>query len=146
MALDLAEHRRHREAGEGHVAAEIEAGDRLDQAKARDLEEVIERLVVMRVALSEPAREGQEALDERVAIQRVAPVEVAREQRPVRLDAAAASVRWLAYRRAWSIRDTRLSESTGRRRAPQDRCARTSRGWMLGFDYPVLSRPLRESR
>ena len=42
VALDLAEDRRHRVAREGDVARQVEAVDRLDEAQAGDLEEVVE--------------------------------------------------------------------------------------------------------
>src|SRR5919205_833529 len=64
VALDLAEDRGHRVAGEGHLAVEIEAVDGLHQPQAGHLEEVVEGLVGALVAAGELAGERQEALDE----------------------------------------------------------------------------------
>ena len=85
VALDLAEDGRHRVAGERDLALEVEAVDRLDQAEARDLEEVVEGLLGALVAAGELARERQEALDEHLAVDRVALVQVAREERAILL-------------------------------------------------------------
>ena len=83
VALDLAEDGRHRVAGERDPALEVEAVDRVEQAQAGDLEEVVEGLVGALVAACELARERQEALDERLAVDRVAVIEVAREERAI---------------------------------------------------------------
>ena len=69
------------------LALEVEAVDRLDQAEARDLEEVVEGLLGALVAARELARERQEALDEHLAVDRVALVQVAREERAILLGA-----------------------------------------------------------
>src|SRR3954452_17436705 len=98
VALDLAEDRRHGVARERHVAAEVEAVDRLHQAQARDLEEVVERLLGARVAAGELAGERQKALDEHLAIDRVATVEVALEERAIFAGALRAPGRLLVAR------------------------------------------------
>ena len=90
VALDLAQDGRHREAREGEPAVEVEAVDGVDEAQARDLEEVIEGLLGALVAACQLARQRQEALDEHLAIDRVALIEVAREQRAILLGAAIA--------------------------------------------------------
>ena len=87
VALDLAEDGRHRVARERDLALEVEAVDRLDQAEAGDLEEVVEGLLGALVAARELARERQEALDEHLAVDRIALVQVAREERAVLLGA-----------------------------------------------------------
>jgi len=63
VALELAEDRRDSVAREGHPALGVEAVHRLDQADARDLEEVVEGLVGSVVAAGELARQGHEAGD-----------------------------------------------------------------------------------
>ena len=90
VALDLAQDGRHREAREGEPAVEVEAVDGVDEAQARDLEEVIEGLLGALVAACQLARQRQEALDEHLAIDRIALVQVAREQCAILLGAAIA--------------------------------------------------------
>ena len=85
VALDLPEDGRHRIARERDLALEVEAVDRLDQAQARDLEEVVEGLLGALVAARELARERQEALDEHLAVDRVALVQITREERAILL-------------------------------------------------------------
>ena len=80
VALDLAEDRRDRVARERDLAGQVEPVDRLDEAEARDLEEVVEGLLRPLVAAGELARERQEPLDEQLAVDGVAPVEVALEE------------------------------------------------------------------
>ena len=67
VALELSEDRRHGEGGEGGTAGQVIAVDRLDQAEARNLQEVIERLAGSAVATGKLAGEGKEALNELVA-------------------------------------------------------------------------------
>src|SRR6185312_11847075 len=67
VALELSEDRRDRERGEGRAAREVIAVDRLDQAEARHLQEVIEGLASSAVAAGQLAGEGEEALDELIA-------------------------------------------------------------------------------
>jgi hypothetical protein len=67
VALDLAEHGRRRVRGEAHVAADVEAVDRLHDPHARDLHEVVERLAAARVAAGQRAGERQHLLGELVA-------------------------------------------------------------------------------
>jgi hypothetical protein len=83
VAPDLAQHRRHGVAGERDVAAEVEAIDRLEEAQAGDLNEIVKGFPGALVAARQPAREGQEALRKHVAIRRVAPLQIALQQRPV---------------------------------------------------------------
>ena len=64
VALELAEHGRHRVGRERGLARGIEAIDRLDQAERRDLDEVVERLVGAPVPARHSARQRQQPLDE----------------------------------------------------------------------------------
>ena len=80
VALELAQDRRRRVARELRPAAGVEAVDRLDQAEARDLEEVVERLVRVRVAQREVAGERQEPLGELLARGEVAVAVVADQE------------------------------------------------------------------
>src|SRR5207247_7512228 len=118
VALDLAEDRRHRVAGERNLAVGVEAVDRLDEAERRDLDEVVERLLGALVAASQLTRERQEALDERVARRSVARLDVALEQqlglaRASRRTARAALSR-LAHHRARPLHGVGVSVSTRR--------------------------------
>ena len=61
----------------------VEAVDRLHEADAGDLHQVVERLVGALVAARELARERQEALDQLLARGRVAALVVAHQQAPV---------------------------------------------------------------
>jgi hypothetical protein len=72
VALELAEDRRDRVAGERDLAGGIEAIDRLDEPERRDLHQVVERLVGALVAARQLARQRQEALGELLARRRVA--------------------------------------------------------------------------
>jgi hypothetical protein len=81
VALQLAEDGRRGVARELRPASGLEAVDRLDQAEARDLHEVVQRLVRVRVAKGEVTRERQEALAELLARSEVAVVVVA-DQKP----------------------------------------------------------------
>jgi hypothetical protein len=91
VALELAEDRRHRVAGERDLALGAEAVDRLDQTQRGHLHEVLERLVGALVAAGELARQRHEALHERLAGQRVAVALVAQEQLAVLARALAAA-------------------------------------------------------
>ena len=85
VALELAEHGRHRVGGERGLARGVEAVDRLDQPERRDLHEVVERLVGAPVAARHPARERQQPLDELLAGGLVAVAVVADQQPPILL-------------------------------------------------------------
>ena len=67
VALELAEDGRRRVARERVPERRVEALDRLDQAQARDLVQVLRRLGAAGVAVGEAARERQEALDQLLA-------------------------------------------------------------------------------
>ena len=77
VALELAEDRGRRVARELGPAFGLEAVDRLDQAKARDLQQVVEGLVGVRVAQGEITGQRQEALRELFAGGQVAVTVVA---------------------------------------------------------------------
>jgi len=62
VTLQLTEDGGHRKRGEGGPTAHVEAVYRLDKAEARDLEEILNRLVRAPVPMRELAREGQEPL------------------------------------------------------------------------------------
>ena len=70
-ALDLADDRWHREGGELHPAAELEAVDRLDQADRADLDDVLHRLAAGAEAGGGELDQGEVELDEGVADVRV---------------------------------------------------------------------------
>jgi hypothetical protein len=59
--------RGHGERGERGSALDVEAVDRLDQAKARDLEQVVERLSGPRIPAGKVARERHEAVNKLLA-------------------------------------------------------------------------------
>ena len=80
MALQLAEDRRRGVARELRPAAGLEAVDRLDQAEARDLKQVVEGLVGVRVAQREIARQREETLHELLARGKVCELVVANQQ------------------------------------------------------------------
>ena len=63
----------------------LEAVDRLDQAEAGDLKQVVERLVGVRVAQSEVACQRQETLRELLACGEVAQLVVAHQEEALRL-------------------------------------------------------------
>src|SRR5262245_40143596 len=81
VALQLAEDGRRRVARELRAASRLEAVDRLDQAEAGDLYEVVQRLVGVHVAEGQLTRERQEALAELLARGEVALL-VAADQQP----------------------------------------------------------------
>ena len=83
VALELAEDRGDGEGREGGAALGVEAVDRLDQADARDLDQVVERLGAARVPGREPPRERHEALDQLLADGRRGILGVAAQQRPL---------------------------------------------------------------
>ena len=64
VSLELTQDRRRGVARELRAAAGLEAVDCLDEAEARDLKQVVERLVGVRVAQRQVTRERQEALGE----------------------------------------------------------------------------------
>src|SRR3954447_5908741 len=80
VALELADDRRDRVRGELAAALRVEALDGAQQADARDLDEVVERLRAAAVAAGEAAGERHEALDELVAGAEVAEARVPAEQ------------------------------------------------------------------
>src|SRR4051794_21283656 len=80
VALQLADDGRDRVRGELATALGVEALDRAQQADARDLDEVVERLGAAAVAARQAAGERHEALDELVAGGEVAEARVAAEQ------------------------------------------------------------------
>src|SRR5918995_2376894 len=85
VALDLADHVRGRVGGERHLALELEAVDRLDQADRAHLLDVLERLAAPRVAPRERAHQREVALDQLLAGGRVAVLAVAAQQGAVLL-------------------------------------------------------------
>jgi hypothetical protein len=93
VALELAEHRRHRVRREGGLATGVEAVDRLDQAQGRHLHEVVERLVGAPVAPRHAPGQRKQALDERLAGGLVAVAVVADQQPAVLLGARGAVLR-----------------------------------------------------
>ena len=72
VAFELAEDRRRGEGGEGDAALGVEAVDRVDQAEAGDLEEVVEGLAGAAVAQRQPLGERQVAAHQLLADRRVA--------------------------------------------------------------------------
>jgi hypothetical protein len=85
VALQLSEDGGGGVARELRPATGLEAIDGLDQAEARDLEQVVERLVGVGVAKREVAGQRQEALDELLPRDQIAVVVVADEQLPLGL-------------------------------------------------------------
>ena len=83
VALELAEHRRHRVGGERGLARGIEAVDRLDQAEGRDLHQVVQRLVGAPVTAGHPAREREQPFHEFLARSLIAVPVIADEQAAV---------------------------------------------------------------
>src|SRR5690606_8907766 len=81
VALELAQDRRRGVAGEAVAQGRIEAVDRLDQAQARDLVQILGRLAAAGVAVGEAARERHEAGDELLLHGGIARAVVPREQR-----------------------------------------------------------------
>jgi hypothetical protein len=71
VALQLAEDGRRGEGCEGDSAVGFEAIDRVDQAEAGDLEQVVEGLVGGAVAAGEALGEGEIAPDQLLADRRV---------------------------------------------------------------------------
>src|SRR6266480_3525102 len=80
VTLDLADDVRRGVRRERHLARELVAVDRLDQADRADLLDVVERLAAAGVAARQRANERQVALDERLARARVTFLVVALEQ------------------------------------------------------------------
>src|SRR5690606_32093758 len=80
VAPQLAEDRRHRVGGERLPAGRIEAVDRLHQADARDLDQVLERLATALVAHRKRPRQGHEPGDELLADPRITAVGEAAEK------------------------------------------------------------------
>ena len=83
MALDLADDVRRRVRRQLDAAVDVEAVDRLDQADAADLDEVVELLAAIGVAPRERAHEREVLLDQLLARGEVALLVVAAEQRLV---------------------------------------------------------------
>ena len=80
VALELTEDGGRRIAREPRPAIGLEAVDRLDEAEARDLEQVVQRLVRVAVAKRQVARERKEALHQLVASGHVAVAVIANEE------------------------------------------------------------------
>jgi hypothetical protein len=80
VTLQLAQHGRRRIAGELRASTGVEAVDRLDQTEARDLQQIVERLVRVGVTSREVARQRQEQLRELLARGPVAPAVVAEQE------------------------------------------------------------------
>ena len=80
VALQLAEDGRCGVARELRAAAGFEAVDRLDQAEARDLQQVVERLVGVRVAQREIASQRQETLHQLLTRGEVAELVIANQE------------------------------------------------------------------
>jgi hypothetical protein len=91
VALELAEDRRRGVARELGAAPRLEPVDRLDQPEARDLKQVVERLVGVRVAQRQVAGERQEPLRQLLARGQVAVVVVADQELALRLACLVAS-------------------------------------------------------
>ena len=83
MALDLADDVRRRVRGQLDPAVDVEAVDRLDQADAADLDEVVELLAAVGVAAGKRADEGQVLLDQLLPGGEIALLVVAPKQRLV---------------------------------------------------------------
>ena len=66
MALELAQNRGHRVAGEHHLTRAVEAIDGLQQSDRGDLDEILDRLVGVLVAARKASCERQVALDEQL--------------------------------------------------------------------------------
>src|SRR5205814_2223104 len=81
VALQLSEDAWDGEARERDPARRVEPVDGLDQADARDLQEVLERLPRPRVAARERARQRQAAVDQLLAGERIAGAVVAVEEK-----------------------------------------------------------------
>jgi hypothetical protein len=83
MALELAEDGRGGVARELRAPAWLEPVDRLDQAQACDLQQVVERLVGVRVAKRKIAGQRQEPLDQLLTRNEIALVVIAHKQLPL---------------------------------------------------------------
>jgi hypothetical protein len=83
VALDLAEHRGHRERRERDAAVGVEAVDGLQQPEGGDLHDVLERLGLAPVAQRDLPREAHEALDELLTSTLVAVLLEPDEQLPI---------------------------------------------------------------
>ena len=81
MAAKLAQDRRRGVGVEALAALRIEAVKRLDQAQARDLDQILERLGGAAVAKREASRQGKEAVNELLLELRVAGRRVAAQKR-----------------------------------------------------------------
>src|ERR687891_352117 len=84
VALDLPDDVRRRIGRELDAAVDVEAVDRLDEADAADLHQVLELLAPVRVPAGERAHERQVLLDQALAGLQVAPVVVAAQEVAVR--------------------------------------------------------------
>ena len=83
VALDLADDVRRRVGGQLDAALDVEAVDRLDQADAADLDEIVELLAAVGVAPRQRADEREVLLDQLLAGCEVALLVVAAEERLV---------------------------------------------------------------
>ena len=83
VALDLADDVRGRVGGQLDAAVDVEAVDRLDQADAADLDEIVELLAAVGVAPRQRADEREVLLDQLLARGEVAVLVVAAQQRLV---------------------------------------------------------------
>ncbi len=83
MALDLADDVRRRVGRQLDAAVDVEAIDRLDQADAADLDEIVELLAAVGIAPGERADEGQVLLDQLLPGGEIALLVVAAKQRLV---------------------------------------------------------------
>ncbi len=83
VALELAEDRRRGKGGEGSSAVGFETVDRVDEAEARNLEEVVERLAGAAVTQRQVLREGEVAAHQLLAGGLVAVLGKARPEKPV---------------------------------------------------------------
>ena len=83
VALELAEHGRHRVGGERGLARGVEAVDRLDQPEGRDLHEVVQRLVRAPVPARHPPREREQTLHQLLPRRLIAVAVIADQQATV---------------------------------------------------------------
>ena len=64
VAFELAEDRRDREGAKRDSERRVETANRPEQAEARDLDEIVDRLVGIAIAVGEPTRKREEASHE----------------------------------------------------------------------------------